>query len=182
MKKYPPRKPELPDKPLEMRFDSRQSDVVIPALGQTCGSTRCTRSEGGCLMQWKVIPGFPDYEVSEHGDVRRGTKQLKPERVVGSGRKRFGLSDSGRIYRVHAARLVALAFIGPPPFEGAEICHKDNFFHNNHYSNLRWDTHASNVTDTLTHKSKMRVHAGNLSPERHRLNAAANEILAKARV
>lgn len=102
-------------------------------------------------MTWKVIPDFPEYEVSEHGHVRHGTKHLKPEIVKGSGRKRFSLSKNGRLYRIAAHRLVAFAFIGPPPFEGAEVCHKDGFKHNNHHSNLRWGTSGANGMDVVRH-------------------------------
>jgi len=52
---------------------------------------------------------------------------------------------------------VALAFIGPPPFEGAEVCHKDGFHHNNHYSNLRWGTQASNANDVSKHRLQRRA-------------------------
>lgn len=103
-------------------------------------------------MLWKPIPGFLDYEVSESGDVRRGPKRLTPERTQGNGRKRFSLSKGGRLYRLKAHQLVALAFIGPPPFSGAEVCHRDGFHHNNHYSNLRWGSGESNANEAAKHK------------------------------
>ena len=107
-------------------------------------------------MLWKSIPGFLDYEVSEHGDVRRGPSRLMPERTQGNGRKRFALSKGGRLFRMKAHQLVALAFIGPPPFEGAQVCHNDGFHHNNHYSNLRWDTSQSNGNDVTVHRLRRR--------------------------
>lgn len=130
-------------------------------------------------MIWKEIPGFPAYEVSEHGDVRHGLKLLKPERVKGSGRKRFTLSKNGRLYSVFASRIVAFAFIGPEPFEGAEVCHDDGFFYNNHYSNLRWDTHAANVADSVKHRLRRRESLGR-AQEKHRIDAAASAFLASA--
>jgi hypothetical protein len=105
-------------------------------------------------MLWKEVPGFPDYEVSEHGDVRKGLKYFKPERVQGSGRKRFTLTKDRRRYVFHAAHLVAMAFIGPKPFRRAEVCHNDGFEHNNHYSNLRWDSRLGNVADAVLHRFK----------------------------
>jgi hypothetical protein len=122
---------------------------------------------------WKQVPNFPDYEVSENGDVRRGARHLKPERVHGNGRKRYSLSREGRVYRFKAAQLVSLAFIGPPPFDGAEVCHNDGFKHNNHYSNLRWDTHAGNSADDLGHKLKRKSFVS----ASQRLMAEANELL-----
>jgi hypothetical protein len=107
-------------------------------------------------MLWKPIPGFLDYEVSERGDVRRGPKQLTPERTKGNGRKRFGLSRGGQLFRMKAHQLVALAFIGPPPFEGAEIRHKDGFHHNNHFSNLAWATSEENGNDVSLHRLQNR--------------------------
>jgi hypothetical protein len=107
-------------------------------------------------LLWKPIPDFLDYEVSERGDVRRGPSHLKPERTQGNGRKRFSLSKGGRLYRLKAHQLVALAFLGPPPFEGAEVCHKDGFHHNNHYSNLRWGSSADNGNDVTKHRLQRR--------------------------
>jgi hypothetical protein len=107
-------------------------------------------------MIWKPVPGFLDYEVSEIGDVRRGPKRLTPERTQGNGRKRFGLSKGGRLFRLKAHQLVALAFLGPPPFEGAEVRHKDGFHHNNHFSNLAWATSGENRNDVTQHRLERR--------------------------
>lgn len=131
-------------------------------------------------MIWKPVPDFADYEVSEFGDVRKGFSPLTPERVQGSGRKRFTLSKNGRKYRFHAARLVALAFVGPKPFEGAEVCHNDNFLHNNHYSNLRWGTHAANMADAAAHKHKLRSHSSLPEKRGDKLAAEAASILSKS--
>lgn len=50
---------------------------------------------------------------------------------------------------VHMA--VALAHIGPPPFDGAIILHKDGDRKNNHVSNLRWGTISENSKDADKH-------------------------------
>lgn len=128
---------------------------------------------------WKTIHGFPAYEVSENGDVRRGINLLKPERVKGSGRKRVTLSKNGRSYRVFVSRVVAFAFIGPEPFEGAEVCHKDGFFHNNHDSNLRWGTRADNVADAVEHRLRHRKSLGR-ALGKHQIDAEAARFLANA--
>lgn len=128
-------------------------------------------------MLWKRVPDFADYEVSEFGDVRKGLSPLTPERVQGSGRKRYTLSKNGRKFRFHAAKLVALAFIGPKPFEGAEVCHNDSFMHNNHYSNLRWDTHAANAADASLHAAKLRAHSRLPVKQSDRLAAEATSFM-----
>lgn len=128
-------------------------------------------------MIWKPIPGFLDYEVSERGDVRRGPGQLKAERTQGNGRKRFSLSKGGRLYRMKAHQLVALAFIGPPPFDGAEVCHNDGFHHNNHYSNLRYGTSADNGNDVTKHRLQKRALSNLTRPKSERLAAEAAALL-----
>lgn len=131
------------------------------------------------MMLWNPVPGFLDYEVSEYGDLRRGPKHLKPERVQGSGRKRFTLSKGGCIYRLHAAHLVALAFIGSKPFDGAQVCHNDSFEHNNHYSNLRWDTRKGNAADARARAIKLREGRGATVSRQKRLAAEASRFLSE---
>lgn len=132
-------------------------------------------------MIWKTIPGFTAYEVSENGDVRRGENILKPERVKGSGRKRVTLSKNGRSYRVFVSRVVAFAFLGPEPFKGAEVCHKDDFFHNNHYSNLRWGSHASNVAEFSKNRAERKMRSTRPLSRQQVLSAEAAQFIARAR-
>ena len=131
-------------------------------------------------MIWKTVPGFENYEVSENGDLRNGLKRLKPEHVVGSGRKRFSLSKDGRQYRFKSAQLVAMAFIGPKPFSRAEACHNDGFEHNDHFSNLRWDSRLGNVADAVQHRLNRRLSLGRAEPK-HQLDALASRFLANNR-
>jgi hypothetical protein len=115
------------------------------------------------IIQWKVCPLFQDYEVSEYGDIRR-CKPDKRGRVYGhllspkfqGGYKRYTLRRDGKSHNVHAYRMVAEAFLGLKPFNGAEVCHNDGVKLHNHYSNLRWDTHKSNHLDRIAHGSSNR--------------------------
>lgn len=110
-------------------------------------------------MEWRVIDRFPGHEISEYGDVRRlradrfgrgAGKLLKP--TVNKGYNRFGLLDAdGNPVWIYMHQLVALAFVGPPPFRGAEVCHKDGIRLNCHHSNLRWGTPTENAADRLAH-------------------------------
>ena len=117
------------------------------------------------LKQWKEAPGFPDYEISDEGDVRRA----KPGRgaVVGKivkpwidkdGRLSVTIRTGGETKTVRPSRLVAIAFIGPPPFDGAEACHWNGKPSDNRVKNLRWDTDAGNKADMIRHGTK--VHRG----------------------
>jgi hypothetical protein len=142
------------------------------------------RSPRGTSMEkpilWLPVPGFEDYEVSEHGDLRRGLKYYKAERVQGTDRKRFRVRKNGREFSFKAHQLVALAFIGPKPFASAEVCHKDGFHHNNHYSNLRWDTHLSNVADATEYRLKIRESLGRAKPK-HYIDVEASRFIANNR-
>lgn len=137
--------------------------LAIPGKGggnegclQHCGSVRA--SLGNFLMQWKKSELFPNYEVSEFGDVKR----CEPDRfgnLVGHqmtsypkrGYRRFALYRDKKQHHVKAARLVIEAFVGPKPFEGAEVCHNDGSKGNDHFTNLRWDTHQANMDDRERH-------------------------------
>jgi len=132
-------------------------------------------------MLWKQIPEFSGYEVSEYGAVRHGARHLKPERVHGNGRKRFSLSKGSRVFRFKAAQLVALAFIGPKPFDGAEVCHNDGFELNDHYSNLRWDTHTGNMLDASRHRVQRREQSKFPLSRGQRISAEATQFLARHR-
>ena len=115
-------------------------------------------------MEWKVSISCPEYEVSEFGDVRRCVPTKHPGRAFGNplsprisfGYKCFNLvQGSGRKF-TKASRLVAEAFIGPAPFEGAQACHGDGNKLHNHYSNLRWDTGLGNQADRISHGTHSR--------------------------
>lgn len=110
-------------------------------------------------MQWRVSPSFPDYEVSEYGEVRRCRKAWKGTQVGrlmtayvrADGYRMYILRREGKSYHPRAHQLVAEAFIGPKPFDGAEVCHNDGSRNNDHHSNLRWDTRSANHLDRRAH-------------------------------
>lgn len=112
---------------------------------------------------WKDIPGFEGlYQVSDQGRVRsvdrkipamsrHGTRHLRTYKgkILRPGRLSSGhlsvvLGHGAAGVTIHS--LVMLAFVGPCP-AGTEICHNDRNPENNHLSNLRYDTRASNLKD-----------------------------------
>jgi hypothetical protein len=111
---------------------------------------------------WKVIDGFPDYEVSQTGEVRswRSHPQQpnKPLPVLMTGfvsalgyRSVF-LRKEGDIkpYRRLVHRLVAISFI-PNPKTLSDVAHNDGNPRNNCVGNLRWSTHQDNQLDMRRH-------------------------------
>jgi hypothetical protein len=109
--------------------------------------------------RWTPIPGYEGlYDVSSFGRVRRSTpSRLAPAgyllgpRETHDGYVKYSLFKAGRYKHTTAHRLVALAFLGEPPFPKAQAAHYDGNKKNNRLSNLRWATHAENETDKLRH-------------------------------
>lgn len=99
---------------------------------------------------WKPIPGYPTYEVSNLGRVRRGERILVP-RVGRKGYLRVCLYVPKCIRQQRAVHaLVLTAFVGPKP-PNMQACHYDGNPANNALSNLRWGTAAENYADKRRH-------------------------------
>jgi len=103
-------------------------------------------------MQWRTLPDWPRYQVSERGDVRRVTD--------GAWRKPY-LSSHGYLYIVvrregarratAVHRLVAMAFLGPAPSPAHQVAHADGDRTNNDHRNLRWCSRSENERDKVAH-------------------------------
>lgn len=111
-------------------------------------------------MKWRVVPGWPKYEVSECGDIRRTCDGVlrKPYQTTTTPSYLYLVLRSGpRLKRAIAVhRIVALAFIGPPPFPKAECCHRDGDSLHNHWRNLKWATPSENQMDRVAHGTSNR--------------------------
>ncbi len=107
--------------------------------------------------EWRVIDAFPEYAVSDHGQVKR----IVPRGTSLAGRLLKQQSLHGYCYvyltgpagvsacRVH--RLVCAAFHGAPPTPRHHAAHNDGVRHNNHFQNLRWATGSENMLDKSAH-------------------------------
>lgn len=103
--------------------------------------------------EWRPVEGWP-YEVSNLGRVRRTTSGSRPRAsgIDGRGYPALLLHDIGRPRKpVRVHRLVALAFLGPPPTSRHEVAHIDGDRRNSRASNLRWSTRTENNRDKITH-------------------------------
>ena len=122
--------------------------------------------------QWAPIPGLSDYMASNHGRVRRISRdQIVPQHVGNKlGHRRVSVKPDGQSYRgMYVHRLVLMAFRGVCP-EGMQGCHNDGNPSNNELSNLRWDTAKANQADRArhgTHQNANRTHC----PKGHPLDA-----------
>lgn len=110
-------------------------------------------------VEWREIPDWPEYEVSEDGAVRRVAgglgsrkgRRLRAWRNVQTGYFCVQLWRENRRKGMTVHRLVALAFLGRPPSEKYVVAHIDGSRDNNHHANLRWATQKENMADTLVH-------------------------------
>lgn len=97
--------------------------------------------------EWRGIGGYPDYEISSDGLVRRITPT--GHRPVGIRKKKNGymevkvfLNGKRKYFLVH--RLVCIAFNGEAPSEKHQVNHDDGNKENNLYTNLEWSTGKGN--------------------------------------
>lgn len=113
------------------------------------------------MTEWRRIPGYSRYSVSDDGQVRRdvriyrtppGACALSPS----GGYPAVSLTgDEGRSRRLHIHSLLMLAFVGPRP-AGMHVCHADGDSANCVLHNLRYDTPAGNVADAIKHGTQVR--------------------------
>lgn len=126
------------------------------------------------IEQWKTIPEFVDYQVSNLGRVKsiqRIVSQHNPRFKTGVQHRKFKekiltqhiVSDLGKYphyyltlrkdrksYKRLVHRLVLIAFVGDCP-EGMQCCHNDGDGLNNKLENLRWDSPSNNQLDRFKH-------------------------------
>lgn len=111
--------------------------------------------------KWIKAIGFPEYEVSNLGKVRRlkksfGTrplKELKPWDTK-TGYKMVVLStpEKRKYFLVH--RLVFQSFNGS--CDGLDVCHNNGVRADNRLENLRSDTRKGNMSDIYKHDTHIR--------------------------
>ena len=108
------------------------------------------------MESWKVIYDFPNYEISNYGNVRNNTKIFKA--VPNKHGYNVVVLCNGIRKSVNIHRLVAAAFI-PNPENKPCIDHIDGDRANNHADNLRWVTTKENCNNPIT-KSRLNKKIG----------------------
>lgn len=142
--------------------------------------------------EWRDILGFEGaYQASTLGRIRSIDRSIPNPRGSGfrthkgrvrkfsvrpNGYQAVHISVGGRRRTESVHRLVALAFIGNPPFEGALVLHGNGVPTDNRPSNLRYGTQSENLADRIAHGTSTR--GGR--PEA-KLSVAAVHVIRRAR-
>jgi hypothetical protein len=101
------------------------------------------------MERWREVAGFPAYEVSDCGRVRRRDTQSLLALGVRNGYVVVCLWRDNKRKGFSVHRLVALAFIGEPPSARHDVAHWDGNRANNCSANLRWATRSENQLDSV---------------------------------
>jgi hypothetical protein len=135
-------------------------------------------------LEWRVIPGFTDYEVSNHGDVKRvkpdrkgrlSGKFLKSKPFTRFGHRQIELTNNlGEQEWKSVHVLVLEAFVGFRPTPKHECRHLDGEAGNNWLGNLTWGTGSENHEDRRRHGTDP---GGERNGRAILTNAQAQEIL-----
>ncbi len=123
-------------------------------------------SEAYSIVEYREVPGFPDYKAGTDGTIwsrkkRARTKSSEKSEVLGPewrklkggwhgkylGLQLYRGSDVKSVLRHH---VILETFVGPCP-EGMECCHGDGIKTNCRLDNLRWDTRGNNNRDRAKH-------------------------------
>ena len=108
------------------------------------------------MTEWRPCYGYPDYEISEFGSVRRISTSVQGSWKAGREKTQWLRNGylmvkmpGNKSEKVH--RLVTLSFLGEAPSMRHEVAHGDGIKTSNHYSNLRWATRRENMQDAMQH-------------------------------
>ena len=94
--------------------------------------------------EWRDIDGWP-YQVSSLGNVR--TARPVAQHASSDGYCRVHMYSGSATTRPQVHRLVASAFIGPPPSPNHVVAHKNSDPSDNRWENLYWATTSENTAD-----------------------------------
>lgn len=99
------------------------------------------------LEEWRPVPGFPGYKVSDFGQVR-GPRMNVSARNHPRGYLRVSLHRGRTIITRLVHQLVLEAFVGPRP-SGMQCRHLNGCKTDNRAANLRWGTAKENAADNV---------------------------------
>lgn len=101
------------------------------------------------MVRWAVVKGFPNYEVSDCGQVRNvRTGRILKQRLSDRGYFRLDLYHKGKGRTMNVHILVATAFVKGKR-KNLVVNHMDGDKTNNDHTNLEWCTQLQNVRHAI---------------------------------
>lgn len=131
--------------------------IDLPSMRRGVDTNHDISNSRPMLETWKAIDGFPHYEVSDLGRVRRSAPGINT--YVGKiltfgtsrGYKHVGMMRNGKVRTKSVHTLVCSAFHGMKPSSSYQVAHHDGDRSNNRADNLRWATCKENHGDRFRH-------------------------------
>ena len=119
--------------------------------------------KGSCMEEWKQITGYPDYSISNYGNVKsnRYNRLLKPS----SNNQSYlyvNLIKDRRKKTTAVHKLVIDHFGTDCPSAGFVVDHIDGNKQNNQIKNLQWVSISENTQRSYGNNSNKRDQAKNL--------------------
>ena len=157
--------------------ESQRVCIAFRKSGHEAYSCDIQDPSGGHPEEWRVIPGFPEYEASSLGRIRSVDRTINYSngRVVHAKQRILRPTKSSGYYSVNLSRnnkptstkvhvLVAAAFLGLNP-GGLDVRHKNGCRTDNRAENLEYGTRSENVLDGYKITGKTMVNQ-KLSPQK----------------
>ena len=116
------------------------------------------------IEQWRPVPGFDMYAVSDQGRVR-GPRRILKQTLIGNGYPSVAVCRDGKQHTARVHGLVLEAFVGPRP-AGMLCRHLNGVPTDNRVENLRWGTPSENNFDRVRHGTHQNAHKTHC-PQRH---------------
>lgn len=101
------------------------------------------------MERWAKVPGWPEYEASTEGRIRRESRVLTCS-VNKKGYRTVSFSRSSAVTCRNLHSVILETFVGPRP-EGKECCHNNGVRADCRLANLRYDTRSGNARDRRAH-------------------------------
>ena len=121
---------------------------------------------------WKTITDFPNYDISNYGNVKNIITNKLLRIPHNDGYKCISLRHNGKDKSFKIHRLVAIAFIENPENK-SDVNHKDKNKGNNKVSNLEWMTRKENNIHRCQN-SKIKT---NKNKQLNRIDSNTDEVL-----
>ena len=96
------------------------------------------------MEEWRIIEEFPNYYISNLGEVKNKNNKILKQNNNLYGYKRIGLYKDGEQYFRYIHRLVAFAFLTSADMSYV-VNHKDEDKANNCVDNLEWISRCDNT-------------------------------------